>query len=188
MAFRETMCSGIPRSRIRFSTSPAITACIPITLLLAPTPGFTRSKGSITPIRKGEGNLSRDGRYYAVACRVYNYKTQHTENKKLEILDISARKVISRLSLPSNLADFDWVSVSPSGNFVVADYSDTETGRFHGVEVYDRDFKPLWQKPLGLGHSDLGIDRNGDDVLVIGGYDGKTSTTYVDSYRPQRRP
>jgi len=131
----------------------------------------------------GEGNLSRDGRYYAAACRIYNYQTRQTEYKNLQVLDMQACKVISKLTLPANLADFDWVSISPSGNYVVVDYADTTVGRFHGVEVYDRNFRILWQKPLGYGHSDLGIDGNGDEALVMGGYDGDANVTYIDSHR-----
>ena len=131
----------------------------------------------------GEGNLSRDGRYYAVACRVYDYQKQETRYKNLAVLDIPARKVISKLTLPTNLEDFDWVSISPTGKYVVVNYADTTAGRFHGVEVYTRNFKFLWQKPLGYGHSDLGIDDNGEEVLVMGGYDESANVTYINSYR-----
>lgn len=126
---------------------------------------------------RGEGNLSNDGRYYAFVGR-YTDTTFNT----LNVYDFSTNNIISSLNLPANLADFDWVSISPLGNYVVVDYADAVPGRFHGVEVYTRNFSFLWQKPLGAGHSDLGIDANGNEVLVMAYYDGDSNKTFIRRY------
>jgi len=89
-----------------------------------------------------------------------------------------ADTVIAKLGLPLTLTDFDWVSISPLGNYVAVDYATSNRGRFEGVEVYDRNFNFLWQKPLGAGHSDLGSDPNGDEVLVMAYYDGETNSNF----------
>lgn len=63
---------------------------------------------------RGEGNLSDDGRYYAFVGRM----TDSTFNS-LNVFDITANSVISSLSLPSGIEDLDWISISPSGNYVI---------------------------------------------------------------------
>lgn len=107
----------------------------------------------------GEGNMSNDGRYYAVAERIYNFSTGEVSYHDLSVYDFQEDRIVSTLLLPQGqISDFDWVSISPLGNYVVVDYADWETGRYHGVEVYDRNLNLKWQKGLGPGHSDLGLD------------------------------
>lgn len=81
-----------------------------------------------------------------------------------------------------SIADFDWVSVSPLGNFVVVDYADETIGRYHGVEVYDLNMNFIWQKPLGAGHSDLGLDGSGNEVLVMDVYNADSNKTYIKKF------
>lgn len=132
---------------------------------------------------RGEGNFSNDGRYYAFAGQLYDEQTKEVAFKDLVLFDVLNKKEVSRLALPSTLSDFDWVSVSPKGDFVVVDYGGSSTEPFHGVEVYDTQFHRLWQKPLGYGHSDLGVDENGDQVLVIDYYNEATNRTEIKKVR-----
>ncbi len=109
---------------------------------------FNLSNDSLTILRtfsnydfintRGEGNLSNDGRYYAFAGQTYD-TTVHF--KDIVVYDILNDSIIATLNLPSTLVDFDWISISPSGNFVVVDYANMTSGRFNGVEVYDRNLK-----------------------------------------------
>ena len=133
---------------------------------------------------RGEGNMSSDGRYYAVVGQKYNYKTGEVIFKDLLVYDMQTNSVVSKKSLPKDsLTGFDWVSISPLGNYVVVDYADEETGRYHGVEVYDRNFKLIWQKPLGAGHSDMGLEANGDEILVMDIYDAAKNITTFKKFR-----
>lgn len=131
----------------------------------------------------GEGNLSRDGRYYALAGRTYNASTGEVKYKDLLVYDLVANKVTDHLALPAGTEAFDWISISPGGRYVVVDYADDLAGRFHGLEVYDRQFHFLWQKPLGAGHSDLGLDENNDEVLVMDFYDPQSNSTFIKKFR-----
>ena len=132
---------------------------------------------------RGEGNISNDGRYYAVVGQMYNYSTGEVIMHDLIVYDIQEEKATASMPLPQEgLTGFDWVSISPLGNFVVVDYADEETGRYHGVEVYDRSFNFLWQKGLGAGHSDLGLDASGEEVLIMDVYDADANLTYINKY------
>jgi len=132
---------------------------------------------------RGEGNISNDGRYYAVVGQIYNYSTGEVIFHDLIMYDIQEDRVVSTLPLPQDqLSDFDWVSISPLGNYVVVDYADEETGRYHGVEVYDRNFNFIWQKGLGAGHSDLGLDALGNEVLIMDVYDDEANLTHINKY------
>ncbi len=129
---------------------------------------------------KGEGNLSNDGRYYAVAERYYNFETGEVTYYDLAVYDFVEDRIISRMDLPQDqLEDFDWVSISPLGNYVVVDYASWEKGRYRGLEVYDRNFNLIWQKGLGPGHSDMGLDANGKEVLIMDVYSDNDNMTHI---------
>jgi len=133
---------------------------------------------------RGEGNLSQDGRYYAVAGQQYDNGTGDVIFKDLVLFNLQTSAEVSIMALPQDsLSGFDWVSVSPLGSYVVVDYADEITGRYHGVEVYDSNFTFKWQKPLGAGHSDLGIDNNGDEILVMDCYNADSNKTYIKKFR-----
>ncbi len=105
--------------------------------------------------------------------------------QKIILFDLTQKKTLAELPLPGKLEDFDWVSVSPGGHYVVIDYADNQAERYHGLEVYDNTFHLLWQKGLGAGHSDLGLDNNGDEVLVMDYYDETLNTTTLKKFRLQ---
>ncbi len=132
---------------------------------------------------RAEGNLSRDGRYYAFVGQLYDSASGVVTYKDLVVFDLASNQIAGKLPLPKGLQVFDWVSISPRGSYVVVDYADDMRERFHGVEVYDRAFKFLWQKPLGPGHSDLAVDANGDEVLVMDVYDSGKNVTYIEKFR-----
>lgn len=138
---------------------------------------------------RGEGNLSRDSAWYAVVCSTYDTSNGNVQPVKVVLLSLTQAqgkitgKVAGSMDFPGSVQDLDWVSVSPSGKYIVVDYADDTTGRYHGVEVYDRNFNFLWQKPLGWGHSDLTIDANGDDCLVMDVYNPDSNTTMYMKYR-----
>lgn len=133
---------------------------------------------------RGEGNMSLDGRYYAVVGQQYNYISGNVVFKDIVVYDLQANSEISVMPIPQDsISGFDWTSISPLGNYVVVDYADETTGRYHGVEVYDRNMNFIWQKPLGAGHSDLGIDANNDEVLVMDVYNADSNKTYIKKFR-----
>lgn len=132
---------------------------------------------------RGEGNLSLDGRFWAFAGVQYLPSSGDLLYKDIVVYDIAADSVVAKMPLPQGLSDFDWVSISPLGDHVVIDYATERTGRYNGVEVYDRTMNFLWQKPLGYGHSDLGLNAGGEEVLVMDYYDSDSNLVYLNAYR-----
>jgi len=133
---------------------------------------------------RAEGNMSRDGRYYAVVGQQYNYSTGDVIFKDIVVYNIQTNSEISSMPIPQDsISEFDWVSVSPLGKYVVVDYADETIGRYHGVEVYDLNMNFVWQKPLGAGHSDLGLDEAGNEVLVMDVYNADSNKTYLKKHR-----
>ena len=60
----------------------------------------------------------------------------------------------------------DWCSMSPSGEYVVALWSDSGAARHCGVEVFDRDLRFLRQLTDRGEHGHLGYDTVGNEVHV----------------------
>ncbi len=132
---------------------------------------------------RGEGNLSRDGKYYGIVGIYYDTLTGNNHYRSILLYDLQQDKIVSKLSLPDTLVDFDWASVSPLGNFVVVDYATPVAKRFNGIEVYDRNMNFLWQQPLGFGHSDLTVDENNDECLIMDYYDENENKTIIKKIR-----
>jgi hypothetical protein len=106
---------------------------------------------------KLEGNLDRAGRYYALVGK---------KGSLLEafVYDIQNNKVSKKISVSGKVVG-DWVSVTPSGKYVVMMGGDRS-------RVYDIEMNHLRDLPKGsFGHADLCTTTDGRDVMVFDGAD-----------------
>lgn len=104
-----------------------------------------------------EGNLDREGRYYAML----GYKGKQIE---AFVYDLRNDRVSRRLPVTGKMAD-DWISVSQSGRYVVLMGGDRS-------RVYDIEMNHLRDLPDGsFGHADLCLTAEGRDVMVYDGAD-----------------
>jgi len=126
---------------------------------------------------RAEGNMSNDGHYIALCGYDINYNTLD-----FFVFDVLANTIHSTFAVNGNVTDFDWISISPLGNYVIVDYATDVVAPYNGVEVYDKDFNFLWRKPLGAGHSDYGLDYNGEEVLIMDFYDVDSNFMYINKY------
>jgi len=111
-----------------------------------------------------EANLSLDDKYVAIMGR-------KGDDLRVLVYDIPSDKVVSEKAYPGKWPAgkeprMDWVSMSPSGQYVVALWVDGGPGRFQGVEVFDREQNFLRQLTVSGQHGDLGRDADGNDVWV----------------------
>lgn len=76
----------------------------------------------------------------------------------LVVVDLIAKKI---LGSKKNVGAADWVSMSPSGNYVVAMWEDGQ-----GVQSYTRELVPVRKLLPNPSHSDFAYDAQGNEVLV----------------------
>lgn len=105
-----------------------------------------------------EGNMDKTGRYYALVG---------WRGKKIVeafVYDVANDKVSKKLPTTERMAD-DWISVSPSGNYVVM--MGKERSR-----VYDINLNHVVDLPKGsFGHADICLLSDGSEALVYDGAD-----------------
>jgi len=116
--------------------------------------GFVAASGMM------EGNPDRAMSVYAVAGKTQN------DGKKMAmaLVDINAGRVIAKKEVNPRWVN-DWISVSPSGKYVVA------MGKEH-TRIMDRQLNVLHTLPEGsYGHGDLCLTPSGREALVFDGAD-----------------
>lgn len=120
---------------------------------------FTPSGYSSASLGNYEGNPSRDGRSLVVEA---------TRNADAHLVafavDVDAATKGPDIDLTAaNITNLDWVSISPSGSYVVA-YGVID-GTNERTKVWRRDGSLVgyWQD-YPLGHYDLGLDQSGNEV------------------------
>jgi hypothetical protein len=103
----------------------------------------------------GESDLSLDGDHLAlVGDRRDIFVYQISTGTKGPVLDASG------------LGGFDLAHITPCNNVLVSWYA-IGSGRYQGVELYDRDMRFLRQVSRATGHLDTMLDADGSEVLLI---------------------
>ncbi len=106
---------------------------------------------------KLEGNMDKKGRYYALVG------TNGSENE-IFVYDVINNTTSEKQKVSKYVAS-DWVSVSPSGQYVVA------MGKYRS-RIYDIKMNLIRDLPRGTyGHGDLCLGENNDEYLVFDGAD-----------------
>ena len=124
----------------------------------------------------GEGNQSNDDKYVGLIG-------QNGSNRTLIVYDIETDQVVGTKDIGSN-GDLDWFSVSQSGNFAVVSWRTDGSGATAGLKSYDINLENERHLYDITAHGDLGIDANGNDVMVAyEGPNGWNNNSYVYSAR-----
>src|SRR5215471_7315961 len=102
---------------------------------------------------KGEEDISADGDHFAFAGDSrYVFLYEISTDTKSAVLDAGA-------------GTFDSLYVTPKNSVIVGYYA-TGSNRFNGFEVYSRNMQFQRQLTHVLGHQDVTLDTNGDELLV----------------------
>jgi len=135
---------------------------------------------------KNEGSPSKDARYWAFQVETSNFKSLGLITYDLQENIIMG--VFDFLLDGNGIGGADHISMSPSGKFVVpswhipnncpSEYSIGNTDEPCGLMVYTADFKKGFGITSRGPHSDIALNKNGNDVLVISNY----ITGYVEMY------
>jgi len=105
-----------------------------------------------------EGNMDKSGRYYAL------FGWHGKKIVEAFVYDVQENKVSRKLPVDGRMAD-DWISVSPSGRYVVMMGKDRS-------RVYDINMNHVVDLPKGsFGHADICLLADGSEALVYDGAD-----------------
>jgi hypothetical protein len=105
-----------------------------------------------------EGNMDKSGRYYALVG------FRNDKASEAFVYDVMTDKTSKRLPVTERMVE-DWISVSPSGRYVVMMGGDRS-------RVYDINMKHLHDLPKGsFGHADICQLADGSEALVYDGAD-----------------
>lgn len=103
----------------------------------------------------GESDLSLDGDHLAlVGDRRDVFVYRISTGTKGPLLDTTG------------LGGFDLVHITPRNNVLVGWYA-IGSGRYQGMELYDRDMRFLRQASRATGHLDTMLDPDGEEVLLV---------------------
>lgn len=118
-----------------------------------------------------EGSPSSDGNRYA-------WMVEDIENNLLGFItyDISKNKIIGHLdNIPTNIGEVDLVSITPSGKYLITStankYARAEVTN-EGTYIFKADFSDYNDFTdanrilAGAEHSDIGINKDGNDVYI----------------------
>ncbi|MGE0682447.1 MAG: hypothetical protein AB7P69_16295 [Candidatus Binatia bacterium] len=109
-----------------------------------------------------EGRPSDDWRYYAFI----GYLDSSFSSADLVVVDLVEKRIVATIA---NAGIPDWVSMSPSGKYVVAQWVSGE-----GTRIYDRKTLTVLRNAFSdYAHSDFAFDAEGNEVLVYYATSGK---------------
>ena len=132
---------------------------------------------------KDEGETSYDGRYWALALQGME---QDYRLRYIFCWDSVEDEVLGTYALKREHAEMDWVGMSPKGEWMLI-ASDTGNGKpFDGFVIADKNLTEFHQLEIATGHSDVGLDTSGNEVIVM----QNARTDYVDliPLRPDVKP
>jgi hypothetical protein len=102
-----------------------------------------------------EGNQDDNDKYLAVLGKKGTTATA-------VVWDLALNVEVSRKLLPQAFDSIDWISISPSGKYLVVQTNGS------GTNIYNRDFTGFRQLIPGDGHADMGYDMAGKECIVHG--------------------
>jgi hypothetical protein len=111
---------------------------------------------------RDEGDCSLDDRYWALSL-----DTPDNGYWKIIVYDLETDSIISELTPPDS---YNFINISPKGNYVIVGYNGYSGDTFSGTTVYKRDFSnaanPLQLLCKSAPHADAALDANGNEIAV----------------------
>jgi hypothetical protein len=119
----------------------------------------TFSDYSSLGIGPGEGNLSNDDRYIVFSG------TKGGKDSAL-VYDIQNNSIVADKVLGDGSWNYDWITISPSGNYVVMEGDNSAGSDEKGVFVYDRTLSNQRKIESFGEHGDFNFTPSGKEVFV----------------------
>jgi len=109
-------------------------------------------------IGQGEGNISNDDKFIVLIC------SKTDDDKDLISFNLQSRTVLGIHPADSRI---NWASFSQSGKYVVVEHNTLKEVEAEEVVRFNPDFTDPTLLITQRSHGDLGIDEDGNDVLVM---------------------
>ncbi|MBN2326588.1 MAG: hypothetical protein JXR73_05485, partial [Candidatus Omnitrophica bacterium] len=112
-----------------------------------------------------EGEASMDKRYWAFLLQAddrldYAYINMFTWDRLND-------EILGVYSIADNEQSIDWIGMSPLGNFVLIGADPWNGGNVVDLTIANKELTLFHQLANGAGHSDVGLDINGNEVIVV---------------------
>lgn len=118
----------------------------------------------------GEGNQDYNDKYVGLIG-------ENGSDKTLIVYDIQNDSIVGTKFLGSS-GDLDWFSVSPLGNYAIVSWRPDGNGTTEGIKRYNIDLTGEIHFSNYSAHGDMGLDQNGDEVMVSFGDNDMWSINY----------
>jgi hypothetical protein len=120
-----------------------------------------------------EGEPSTDKRYWAFLIQGSN---EEYRCRYLFTWDRQLNRVPGLYPLSAAESIIDWVGMSPKGTWVLVGADWDNAGNLSGLVMANKELTTFHQLDYATGHADVGLDSNGNEVIVMQG----VRTDYVD--------
>lgn len=130
-----------------------------------------------------EGESSTDKRYWALLLQgtAQDYRPRY-----LVTWDRQEDRVCGVWAIPADESRIDWAGMSPRGNWVVIGADWDNGGGKAGMVIADRELSQFHQIDYDAGHSDVGLDADGNEVIVL--QSNRTDSVEMLPLSPNTRP
>lgn len=132
-----------------------------------------KEKDIDTITMKDEGESSWNKRYWAFALQ------GSKEDYRLRYIftwDLERDKILGIYEISSKEREIDWVGMSPKGDWVLIGGADYNGGNLKGLVMADKELKNFHRLNYDTAHSDVGLDSDGNEVIVM----QNNRTDYID--------
>ena len=132
---------------------------------------------------RDEGESSTDKRYWVFMLQgtAEDYRPRY-----LLTWDRQQDSIPGTWTIPLGESRIDWVGMSPLGNWVVLGADWDNGGGKAGMVIADREFSQFHQIDYDAGHSDVGLDTEGNEVIVL--QSNRTDSIDMLALSPNTRP
>ncbi len=120
-----------------------------------------------------EGEASSDRRFWAFILQgtKENYRARY-----ICCWDRVQNEILGIYKIPANESDIDWVGMSVNGTWVLIGGLSSNSGNLRGLTMANKPLTQFHRIDHGTAHSDVGLDVNGNEVIVM----QNTRTDYID--------
>jgi len=123
-----------------------------------------------------EGEASLDRRWWALSLQGndradYRHLYLFTWDREMDLI---AGVYPQGEPLTASEAEIDWVGMSPLGNWVLIGGMETNSGETAGLVMASPDFSIFHRLDYTTSHADVGLDTDGNEVVVMQSYQTDT--------------